>query len=81
MSTEGSSHSLPADDHTPWSTDADAPFASPAGDPWDVEIDDPFSDPMSADAFSAEIANVHASDWDFDAARIWGDEASPDFPA
>ena len=47
--------------------------------------------PTALDLFSAEIENVDASDWDFDADLIWGDDggdaavdgggtAEPDFP-
>ena len=43
-------------------------------DPWGDDFTDPFADPASANLFSAEIENVNASDWDVDAARIWGDD-------
>ncbi|KJL40856.1 MULTISPECIES: hypothetical protein [Microbacterium] len=42
--------------------------------PTDVMVDD---DPF-ANAFTDEIANVTASDWDVDADVLWGDDASPD---
>ncbi len=39
----------------------------------DVVDDDPF-----ANAFTDEIVNVTASDWDVDADALWGADASPD---
>ncbi|GAA1801451.1 hypothetical protein [Agromyces neolithicus] len=45
---------------------------------WGAAIADALSDPAAGDPtvanmFSAEIENVNASDWDVDAALIWGD--------
>ena len=67
---------LPLDD-VPEQPSADADDAFGA-DPWGDDFADPFADPASANLFSAEIENVNASDWDVDAARIWGDDAGSD---
>ena len=42
-------------------------------DPWGDGYADPFADP-TANLFSAEIENVNPSDWNLDAALIWGDD-------
>lgn len=42
-------------------------------DSWADDLADPFADP--ANLFSAEIENVSVTDWDVDAALIWGDGA------
>ena len=40
---------------------------------WEADPD-PVSDPAAANLFTAEIEHVDASDWDVDAALIWGDD-------
>jgi hypothetical protein len=45
-----------------------------AGDPWSEEAADEVSDPASVNWFSDEIDSVNASDWEGDAADIWGDD-------
>jgi len=45
-----------------------------AGDPWSDEAADAASDPASVNWFSDEIDSVNASDWEADAADIWGDD-------
>ncbi|HET6672749.1 MAG TPA: hypothetical protein VFG92_05175 [Agromyces sp.] len=48
-------------------------------DGWDSTLADALSDPTAGDPtaanlFSDEIENVNASDWEVDAALIWGDD-------
>jgi len=43
------------------------------GDAWADEVADALGDAVSANWFSAEIENVIASDWEADAAQIWGE--------
>jgi hypothetical protein len=43
-------------------------------DPWGDAVADAFADPDATNLFSAEIENVNASDWNLDAALIWGDD-------
>lgn len=43
-------------------------------DPWNVDFADAFADPAGSNLFSAEIENVHASDWDLDMDGIWGED-------
>jgi len=63
---------LPLDDVPEQPVDADDAFDV---DPWGDDFTDPFADPTATNLFSAEIENVNASDWEVDAARIWGDDA------
>ena len=53
--------------------DSAEPSDAFGADPWGDDLADPFADPTVGNLFSAEIENVSASDWDIDAARIWGD--------
>ncbi|GAA1532917.1 hypothetical protein HD600_001949 [Microbacterium ginsengiterrae] len=41
-------------------------------EPWEGPAD-PFADPSGLNAFTQEIENVDASDWDVDSDSLWGD--------
>lgn len=45
-----------------------------AGDEWDAGLGETWADPAAENLFSAELANVDASDWDIDADAIWGED-------
>ncbi|MBF0671092.1 MAG: hypothetical protein IR160_00730 [Salinibacterium sp.] len=45
------------------------------GTEWVLEpLDDQEPDVSGANLFSEELANIDASEWDVDAAALWGDE-------
>ena len=48
-----------------------------SADAWSDGFTAVSADPDAVNLFSSEIENVNATDWDIDAALIWGDDAGP----